>query len=309
MSTTTLSEVPRPERFARLQADGALFLVTAFWGITFVVVKGALGHGDPFSFLVLRFVTGALVLTAMVRRQLLVPRNLRHGALLAVFLFLGFVLQTMGLTRTTPSRSAFITGLCVVFVPMWSMLLFRKVPRLTSLVGVGLAAVGLFLLTRAGEDGAGGLTPGDLLTLAASVAYALHILFTERYAPREGAAGLVAVQLWGVALLSALCLPFVETRVEWTPAFVGAFLFCGVFASAGALSLQTWGQARTTAVRAALIYAMEPVFASTYSVALGYETLGPREWGGGALIVAGVVVSELGAAAWDWWRARARVAT
>jgi drug/metabolite transporter (DMT)-like permease len=309
MSTTTLSEAPRSERLVRLQADGALFLVTAFWGITFVVVKGALGHGDPFSFLVLRFLTGAVVLTAMVRRQVLLPQNLRRGALLAVFLFLGFVMQTVGLTRTTPSRSAFITGLCVVFVPMWALLLFRRVPRLTSLLGVGMAAVGLFLLTRAGEDGGGALSVGDVLTLCGSVAYALHILLTERFAPREGVGGLVAVQLWCVALLSTLCLPFVETRVEWVPAFVGAFVFCGVCASAGALSVQTWGQARTTAVRAALIYSMEPVFASTYSVALGYETLGPREWTGGGLIVSGVLVSELGAAAWDWWRARAQVVT
>jgi drug/metabolite transporter (DMT)-like permease len=68
--------------------------------------------------------------------------------------------------------------------------------------------------------------------------------------------------------------------------------------------VQTWGQARTTAVRAALIYSMEPVFASAYSVAVGHEQLGPREWVGGALILSGVLVSEVGAAALDRWRAR-----
>jgi drug/metabolite transporter (DMT)-like permease len=136
-------------------------------------------------------------------------------------------------------------------------------------------------------------------------AYSLHICLTERFAAREGVTGLVAVQLWVVALLSSLCLPFVDVHVAWTPAFVGAFLFCGIFASAGALTVQTWGQARTTAVRAALIYSMESVFASTYSVLLGYETLGPREWSGGALIVSGVLLSEVGAVALERWRARA----
>ncbi|MBZ4420958.1 DMT family transporter [Myxococcus sp. RHST-1-4] len=296
----------RAERVQRLQADGALALITVFWGVTFVVVKDALGYGDPFSFLALRFLVGALVLSALAGRQVLQPRNLRNGAVLALFLFAGFALQTVGLTLTTPSRSAFITGMSVVFVPLLSLLLFKRVPKPTSLLGVVLAAVGLYFLTRP-EVGAqeGGLARGDLLTLGCAVAYAGHITLTERYAPKEGVTGLVAVQLWGVALLSALSLPFVERRVEWTPSFVGAVLVCGVLASAVAISVQTWGQARTTAVRAAVIYSMEPVFAAAYSVALGYEVLGAREWAGGSLILLGVLVSDVGAAAWGWWRARA----
>ncbi len=306
MSAPEVLSPARPEAAQRLRADGALALVTAFWGITFVVVKGALGHGDPFTFLVLRFTVGALVLSALAGRQVLLPDNLRRGALLGGFLFGGFALQTMGLTYTTPSRSAFITGMSVVFVPLLSLALFRRVPKPSSLLGVVLAAVGLYFLTRPETGSAeGGLARGDLLTLGSTVAYACHITLTERFAPKQGVTGLVAVQLWTVALLSALCLPFVERRLEWAPAFVGAVLFCGICASAIALSVQTWGQARTTAVRAGLIYSMEPVYASVYSVALGLEVLGPREWTGGGLILVGVMVSEVGAAAWGWWRGRA----
>ncbi|QSQ27938.1 DMT family transporter [Pyxidicoccus parkwayensis] len=310
MSTSTsetLGGAARPERTQRLQADGALALITLFWGVTFVVVKDALGHGDPFSFLTLRFSVGAAVLSALAGRQVLNPVNLRRGLVLGAFLFVGFALQTLGLTLTTPSRSAFITGMSVVFVPLLSLVLFKRVPKVTSLLGVVLAAVGLYFLTRpeAGGEG-GGLARGDVLTLGCAVAYACHITLTERYAPKEGVAGLVAVQLWSVALLSALCLPFVTRRVEWTPSFVAAVLVCGVLASAVAISVQTWGQARTTAVRAAVIYSMEPVFASAYSVALGYEVLGAREWAGGGLILLGVLVSDVGAAAWAWWRSRPR---
>ncbi|WP_164009603.1 DMT family transporter [Pyxidicoccus trucidator] len=296
---------PRAERVQRLQADGALALITLFWGVTFVVVKGALGHADPFSFLTLRFTLGAVVLSVLAGRQVLSPVNLRRGGVLACFLFVGFALQTVGLTDTTPSRSAFITGMSVVFVPLLSLVLFKRVPRPTSLLGVVLAAVGLYFLTRpdAGGEG-GGLAQGDVLTLGCAVAYAFHITFTERYAPKEGVMGLVAVQLWGVALMSAVCLPFVTRRVEWNPSLLGAVLVCGVLASAVAISVQTWGQARTTAVRAAVIYSMEPVFAAAYSVALGYEVLGAREWMGGGLILLGVLVSDVGAAAWGWWRAR-----
>jgi drug/metabolite transporter (DMT)-like permease len=279
--------------------------MTILWGTTFAVVKGALGHGDPFSFLTLRFTIGAVALSALAWRGMLVPQTLRRGLVLGFFLFLGFALQTGGLVTTTPSRSAFITGLYVVLVPVLGLALFRRVPRVASLVGVVLAAVGLRYLTGV-EVGAGeGLSTGDWLTLGGSVSYAFHILLTERYAPRSGATALVAVQLWVVALLSALCLPFAEVRVEWTPSFLGAAAACGLLASALAITVQTWAQARTTAVRAALIYAMEPVFAAGYSVALGYETLGVREWVGGGFIVAGVLVAELGGHLWGRLRPQA----
>jgi drug/metabolite transporter (DMT)-like permease len=306
-STSDTLGPSQPERAQRLQADGALALITLFWGITFVVVKGALGHGDPFSFLTLRFTVGALVLSAVAGRQVLSPVNLRRGGVLAVFLFLGFSLQTVGLTYTTPSRSAFITGMSVVFVPLLSLVLYKRVPKPTSLLGVVLAVVGLYLLTRP-DVGAvdGGMARGDVLSLGCAVAYAFHITLTESFAPKEGVMGLVAVQLWVVAGLSALCLPFVTRRVEWHPSFIGAVLVCGVLASAVAISVQTWGQARTTAVRAAVIYSMEPVFASIYSVALGFEVLGPREWMGGGFILLGVLVADVGAAVWGWWRARGR---
>ncbi|WP_163998131.1 DMT family transporter [Pyxidicoccus caerfyrddinensis] len=311
MSTSTPDTLdgPRLERTQRLQADGALVLITLFWGVTFVVVKDALGYADPFTFLTLRFLVGACVLSALAGRQVLNPVNLRRGSVLAAFLFVGFALQTVGLTFTTPSRSAFITGMSVVFVPLLSLVLFKRVPKVTSLLGVVLAVVGLYFLTRpdtgaSGGEG-GGLARGDVLTLGCAVAYAFHITLTERYAPKEGVMGLVAVQLWGVTLLSALCLPFVTRRVEWNPSLVAAVLVCGVLASAVAISVQTWGQARTSAVRAAVIYSMESVFAAGCSVALGYEVLGAREWAGGGLILLGVLVSDVGAAAWKWWRSRA----
>jgi drug/metabolite transporter (DMT)-like permease len=302
--SSTASAIPTEvsshlEGRGRFQADGALALITAFWGTTFVVVKGALSHGDPFSFLALRFGIGALALTAIARREMLAPQTLRRGLALGVFLFLGFVLQTVGLVSTTPSRSAFITGLYVVFVPVLGLVLFRRVPRVSSWVGVALAALGLRYLTGAEVDAGQGLSRGDWLTLGCAVAYAFHILLTERYAPKSSVVPLVAVQLWVVAVLSALCLPFAGARVEWTPSFLGAAAFCGLLASALALCVQTWAQARTTAVRVALICSTEPVFAAVYSVALGYEVLGPREWGGGGLIIAGVLVAELGAQLWS----------
>ena len=299
------AEPAAPAPGAGLKGDAVLFVVTAFWGLTFVTVKDALADADPFSFLVLRFGVGAIAATVIAGRRIFEPANLRAGLTLSGFLFLGYALQTWGLELTTPSRSAFITGLAVVLVPLVSTALFRRWPKVPSVVGVVLAVLGLWLLTGGAVPGSPSTRTGDLLTLGCAVSYAFHITLTEKMAPGRSVAAMVAVQLWVVALASAACLPFVHVRVAWTGGLVGAVLFCGLFASAVAISVQMWAQARTTAVRAALIYSLEPVFAVGYSVAAGRERLGGRELAGGAIIIAGVLVAEVGAALLDRWRRRA----
>ncbi|MBI3180582.1 MAG: DMT family transporter [Myxococcales bacterium] len=290
-----------------LRADAVLLFITGLWGITFVAVKDALALADPLSFLALRFTVGAAAATAAAiasRNAAALTRRSNAGAglLLSGFLFAGYALQTFGLERTSPSRSAFITGLSVLLVPFLSIAVFRRWPRGPSLLGVLMAVSGLQLLT--GVDAAAGFRTGDLLTLGCAVAFAFHIVLTEKLAPGRPVSALVAVQLASTALLSAACVPLGGFRVQWTWALAGALLFCGVFASALAILLQTWAQARTSAVRAALIFSLEPVFAALYSLAAGRERLGLREAAGGALIVLGVATAEAGNAFWARLRER-----
>ena len=290
----------------RFEGDAVLLLITLFWGATFVVVKGALSHSDPFSFLALRFGVGALVVSAFAGRALKDRDSVRAGLLLGVFLFLGFAFQTTGLVYTTPSRSAFLTGLSVLLVPFVSLGLYRRWPKPPTLLGVGLAVVGLYALTG-GLSGNGSATwRGDLLTLGCAVAYAFQITLTEQYAPRTNIAALVATQLWTVTVLSVVALAVIGSpRFEPTWSLWGAIAFCGLFASAGAIFVQTWAQARTTAVRAALIFSLEPVFAAITALLVGREVMGRKELVGGALIVLGVVVAEAGNALWARWWAKA----
>lgn len=285
----------------RLKADGVLLAMTAVWGLTFVVVKDALALADPFTWLALRFFIGAAALTAIARR-LGGSSNLKAGLGLGVLLWLGFALQTAGLQYSTPSRSAFITGLFVVLTPLVSTALFRRMPRPASLVGVTLAFAGTWWLTGA-EPGSSGAPSsatllGDLLTFGCALAYSIHLVVTEKYAAGSAPASLVATQLWVVCGLSALAIPFGTPRLQPSFALWAALLFTGLLASALGFALQTWAQARTTAVRAALVIATEPLFATAYSVAGGRETLGAREVAGGALIMAGVLVAELGGLLW-----------
>jgi drug/metabolite transporter (DMT)-like permease len=279
-------------------ADGVLVVVTAIWGASFVVVQDAVRLADPFTFLVLRFTLGALVLSVRDWRAFGDRRLLVSGLGLGALLFLGFITQTMGLQFTTPSRSGFLTGLSVLLVPFVGLVLFRKWPSPPVLLGVVLAVVGLWFLTGGISESEGATARGDLLTIGCAIAFAFYIVLLEPAARQHRSTPLVAVQLWTVALLALAALPFVPRHFTASPALWWAVGYTGVLSTAVCLLAQTWAQARTSAVRAALIFALEPVFAALWSVALGRERLGGRELTGGTLIVLGIVAAELGGALW-----------
>lgn len=278
----------------RRAADAVLLFITALWGITFVVVKGALGDADPMSFLALRFTLAAVVAVAIARRALKTPGLWKAAGVLGLCLVSGYALQTWGLVSTSPSRSAFLTGLCVIFVPFLSAALFRRALSPPAIAGAAIAVGGLYLLTGAGA--AQGSLLGDGLTLGCAIAFAFHIALTERHATRFPPFALVAAQLVACAAVFTATVPLGPMKVTWTPGLWVAIGLTGVFATTLGIGLQTWAQARTTAVRAALVYALEPVFAVAYSTLItGDRVTGPELLGGG-LIVLGVVVGEVGTA-------------
>lgn len=283
------------------RADLVLLLITVVWGCTFVVVKDALALADPFSFLAMRFFVGAVALTLLAGTDLTDRYSLVSGIKLGVILFIGYAFQTTGLALTTPSRSAFITGLCVVLVPFVSYALFKRPPKFFAMVGLVIAVAGLYALTLGvtdeGEPAPNKLL-GDLLTLGCAIFYAFHIALVELYAQKAKAVALVCVQLWVTCLLALPALAF-GAHVTLNATLVKGALITGLVASAFAIVLQTWAQARTTAVRAALIFSLEPAFAALFSVAMGREQLGRAEVLGGALILAGVLVSEVGGPLYD----------
>ena len=273
------------------RADGALLAMTAFWGVSFVIVKEALDHSDPFTFLALRFVVAGLACVMVARGQLFDRALWRPGAWLGLFLFLGFIFQTWGLVTTTPSRSAFITSLFVVFVPLVQWGLLRRRPGLAAVAGALLAIGGAWVLS--GASFGGGFTSGDWLTLGSAAAYSVQIVLTGHWAARLDPVPLVSLEVLVVAVLACATAPFGPRQVEPVPGFVGAVIAMGVIATALGIWVQTWAQARTTSVRAALIIALEPVFATAWSIFRGREPFDPKVLLGGGLILSGVVVSEL----------------
>lgn len=283
-------------------ADLALLVLTVFWGTTFYFVHGVLEVASPGVFLAARFATATAILgaLALVRRDRPGPGFLRHGLLLGLFMLLTYAFQTVGLQYTTPSRSGFLTGLSVLLVPFVARFWLGRPVRTASWVGVALAVLGLAALTRPlGGEVSPRMLLGDALTVACAAACALQIAFMAEWAPRYPVVPFTALQL-AVTLVGALAMAALEPRrldlVHGGARFAGIVAFTGVVMTAGAFFVQNWGQARTTAVRAALIFSLEPVGAALFSHFYGGEPLAPLDWAGGALVVLGVIAGELGGA-------------
>jgi drug/metabolite transporter (DMT)-like permease len=270
----------------------ALVGITALWGVSFVIVKEAVAHADPFVFLSIRFGCGAALAAAWARRRMGRIRNARVGLGLGLPLFIGYAFQTVGLRHTTASRSAFVTGLSVAFVPLLQMALFRKLPRPATWAGIALCLFGLWLFTGGQGDGASPTLYGDALTLGCALAFGLHILLMGHLSQRSDPAAQVSFQLATVAVASTAVawgrgVPFTLTLGGWAAA-----LFCGAVVSAFAISVQAWAQAKTSPVRAGLIFSLEPLFAAAFAALWSGERLTSWEAAGGFFMLAGVVLAE-----------------
>jgi drug/metabolite transporter (DMT)-like permease len=269
----------------------ALVAVTAVWGYTFVPMKDAVAVYPLFAFLAIRFAIASLTLAVPAARRMrgLGRRGWRAGLALGLLLALGYWLQTAGLERTTVSSAGFITGLYVVFTPLLALVLFRTRVARSVWLGVGLALVGLAMLSGVGA----GDPVGDLLVLLGSAVYSVQIVLMERYAPRYDPLAFTQAEMlaaFGGFTVVAVALGQLEMPSGWTVWY--ALLATGIFASALGFLVQTWAQRRLSAPRTALAFAMEPVWAGIFGFWLAGDRLGAVGWGGCAVILAGIVVAE-----------------
>jgi len=284
-------------------ADISLLFVTFVWGTTFVLVQNAIGLLEPFSFNGVRFLAAAVLLLLWLvvfeRKQLafLNAKIIVSGFFIGFWLFLGYATQTVGLLYTTTSKAGFITGLSVVFVPIFSMFLLKQFPSRNAVIGVSIATIGLFLLTMTDVSS---LNIGDGLVFICAVSFALHIIFTGKYSSKYPTLLLTVIQLSTVAILSILSALLFE---DWKKSFnVGillsqdviiALVITSVFATALAFLIQTNFQRYTTATRVALIFAMEPVFAAIAGYYWAAERLSYSALFGCLLIFAGMIFAEV----------------
>lgn len=279
--------------------------VVAVWGSTFVVVKRGLGDCSPLLFNQLRMLLAFVVLAAVHWREWprLTMSAVASGAVAGLFLATGYELQTSGLVYTSAARSAFLTGLVVVLVPLFSIAPRLRAPGshppgLRHLAGALGAFAGIVLLTTpAGtplREFTRGINAGDLLSLACAVAFALHLLSLSHLARRVPTAQLATLQIGFAALGMTAATPLLEhPHVHWTGMLVAALVVCAVLATAVAFTVQSWAQKHLQASHTAMMLSLEPAFALLFSLLFLGERLTARSGSGAALILGSLIGTEL----------------
>lgn len=283
------------EKPPRALVDLSLAAVALIWGATFVLVKRALDDVSTLTFLALRFAIAAVALALVFRSTLHradLQRGLSGGILAGTCLFGGYVLQTFGLKYTSASKAGFITGLYIPLVPLFSSILYRRMPRLVEMAGVAMAFAGLTLMTV--EHDLLSINRGDLLVSGCAVAYSFHILVLGRFAQSIGAGVLAVVQIATAAVLAGATFWWVEpVRIRWSSDVWIALAVTSLLATALAFFVQSWAQRWSSPTRTALIFSMEPVFAWATSYVVAREVLSARAIAGAGLILAGILLVEL----------------
>ncbi len=270
-----------------------LIFITMVWGGTFLVVHRAMAHSGPFFFVGLRFATASLLLAFFFRRYLrhITWLEIKAGALIGVAIAGGYGLQTWGMQTISSSQSAFLTALYVPVVPLLQWLFLRRPPGLMAWLGILLAFTGLVLVAGP-QDGSLTLNAGEIATLLSTLAIAAEIILISRYAGQVDVRRVTLVQL---LVASACAFVLMLPNGESLPTLSAPLLFSALGLGAASALIQVtmnWAQRSVSPTRATVIYAGEPVWAGVVGRIAG-ERLPAAALLGGALIVCGVIVSEL----------------
>ncbi|WP_416412802.1 DMT family transporter [Pantoea sp. App145] len=270
-----------------------LIFITMVWGGTFLVVHRAMAHSGPFFFVGLRFATAAILLAFFFRRYLkqITWLECKAGALIGVAIAGGYGLQTWGMQSISSSQSAFLTALYVPVVPLLQWLFLRRPPGLMAWLGILLAFIGL-LLVAGPQDGRFALNAGEIATLLSTLAIAAEIILISRFAGQVDVRRVTLIQL---AVASACAFVLMIPNGETLPTFSTPLVLSALGLGAASALIQVtmnWAQRSVSPTRATVIYAGEPVWAGVVGRLAG-ERLPAAALLGGALIVCGVIVSEL----------------
>jgi drug/metabolite transporter (DMT)-like permease len=285
-------------RRCRIDPGILLFLTPILWGATFPAAKVGLEAIGVFPFMFWTRFLGFLTILAAVpllgkhftRRS--IRRVIGPGLLLGSLIFLGYVLQTEGLARTTATNAGFITGLYVVFAPILGLILFRRRTGRATWAAAGVSVVGMTLLSIPALDDVR-LRFGDLLVLAGAVAWAGHVVGVGYFADRHDSVLLSLAQMGATALFHLVAVIPLGLRVPDTGEVWLMLLITGVLGSGVAYTLQVVAQQTITSGRAVIILAGETVSAAAISYVWLGERLEPHQWIGAGLVLVAMVISEL----------------
>lgn len=274
--------------------EGLLILVTVVWGLGFVLTKNALDAVGPITFMSWRFTVAAVLISLFcLRRRFILEskRSLAAGILVGSLLATGYIFQTIGLRLTTNGKTAFITGLQVVFIPLFATFTFTKKPRLQTVICTIIAAIGLGFLTL-GQNWQ--INDGDLWVLGCAIFFALHIIANSYFCRRHDPLVLATQQIIVVAVITTLASFIIETPdFSKVPQLTTPILVTAVLCTAFAFYILTKAQQYISSTRTGLILILEAVFGAMFGWLLAGETLGIKGAIGCTLILCALVYAQL----------------
>jgi drug/metabolite transporter (DMT)-like permease len=268
------------------------------WGFAFVAQRVGAEYVGAYTFNGIRFALGAISLIPFLifKRQKEKKATKNHNLFLAgiiagCLLFTASSLQQIGLVETTAGKAAFITGFYIVIVPFLGIFLKHRI-NLFNWFGAFLAVIGLYLLSVTERLT---ISRGDFFELIGAILFSFHILAIDHFTKEMDALKLSFVQFLTCSFLSiAAALMFEKITLNSLSLVVIPILYGG-FGSVGiAYTLQTFGQKHTKASHAAIILSMESVFAAIGGLLILNETMGVRGYTGCALMLGGMLISQLG---------------
>lgn len=269
-----------------------LIITAIIWGSGFVASAVALEHYTPYQILAGRFLIGALILCAIFHKKLrqINKSTLIKGSVLGIILYVAFILQTVGLQYTTPSKNAFLTAVNVVIVPFIGFFIYKKKIDVFELVGAVMAIVGVAVLSLKLSSE---INLGDFLTLCCAVGFAFHIFYTARFVKDEDPILLTIIQMMTAAVIGCVTIVFRgEATFSMETEGVMTLLYLAVFSTTIAFLLQTMAQKFITETKAAIILSTESFWGMAFSVVILSEVLTMKMGIGAVLILGAIIVSE-----------------
>tara|TARA_B100001094_G_scaffold161172_1_gene155905 strand:- start:3365 stop:4231 length:867 start_codon:yes stop_codon:yes gene_type:complete len=278
----------------KMLAQIAMVIITMIWGITFVMVKDALNDAGPYMFAFLRFGLAFLVGSVFAYNKIPTIKfnEILAGLVCGFVLFAGYAFQNYGLMQTTPSKSAFITSVSVIMVPI--ILFIFRINKVEGRVwlSTALAVVGLYILL----DPAGkGLNIGDILTFGCAFSFAIHVIFQDKYlSEKVDIVNFFLTQMFFITFFSFLAaIAFEGIQIHLTSRLYVAIIVTGVLATFISFLLMIWSQTILSANQTAILLSLEPVFAALFSAFFAAEIIGFNGWVGGGIVVFAIIASNI----------------
>lgn len=283
----------------QLKADLALLFVTMCWGVSYYLSDVSLEDMGPFTLNANRFLIAFAVaaIIAFPKLKNVSKATLKYSVIIGILLTFVYVGSNMGILYTTLSNASFLCGMTVIFTPILSSIVYKKLPDRKFMVVIIMSTIGITLLTLKDNFSVNYQNLlGDALSIMTAFFYAIDLLVTEKAVSKEDVnpfqLGILQIGVTGV--LNLICaFIFEQPHLPTEPRIWGSVLFLAIFCTGLALIVQAVAQQYTNASHVSVIYSLETVFAGIVAYVFGQEVLTLKSYIGAALMISSIFIMDV----------------